>query len=85
MDGIWLKRVWGGEVETVSVPGAIGVNQAGYREVLGEAEGCREDQESWRGFLRYLKDRGLERIRLLVLDKSLLLLDTLYEYYPDDG
>lgn len=83
VDGIWLKRAWGGEVETVSVLVAIGVNQEGYREVLGVAEGSREDKESWQGFLRYLKDRGLERIRLLVSDKSLGLLEALYEYYPD--
>ena len=83
VDGIWLKRAWGGEVETVSVRVAIEVNQGGYRKVLGEAEGSREDQESWRGFLRYLKHRGLERIRLLFLNKSLWLLDALYEYYPD--
>lgn len=83
MDVIWLKRTWGGEVETVSSLVAIGVNQEGYRDVLGIAEGSREYRESWRGFLRYLKDRALERIGLLVSDKSLGLLEVLYEYYPD--
>lgn len=80
VDGIWLKRAWGGEVETASGPVAFGVNQEGYREDLGVSEGSQEDQKSWRGFLRYLKDRGLERIRLLVSDKSLWLLDAVYEY-----
>jgi transposase-like protein len=41
LDGIWLKRSWGGEVRNVSVLVAIGVNQEGYREVLGVAEGTR--------------------------------------------
>ena len=82
VDGIWLKRSWGGEVETVSVLVAIGVNQEGYREVLGVAEGAREDKESWRQFLGYLKSRGLEEIRLLISDKSLGLLEVLYDYYP---
>lgn len=63
MDGIWLKRAWGGEVGTVSVLVAIGVNQEGYCEVLGVAEAIEEELESWRGFFRYLKHRGLERIR----------------------
>ena len=49
---VWLRRAWGGEVETVSVLVAIGVNREGYREVLGVAEGCREDQESWHEFFR---------------------------------
>ncbi len=82
VDGIWLRRAWGGEVETVSVLVAIGVNREGYREVLGVAEGCREDQESWREFFRYLKRRGLERIRLLISDKSHGLLAALNECYP---
>ncbi|RRD68432.1 MULTISPECIES: transposase, partial [unclassified Desulfovibrio] len=37
---------------------------------------------SWRQFLRYLRERGLERIRLVVSDKSLGLLEALGEFYP---
>ena len=68
VDGIWLKRSWAGEVQNVSVLVAIGVSTTGYREILGVAEGSREDSESWRNFLRYLRERGLERIRLLISD-----------------
>jgi transposase-like protein len=82
VDGIWLKRSWGGEVQTVSVLVAIGVNSSGYREILGVAEGSREDGESWRQFLRYLRDRGLEEISLVISDKSLGLLEALGAYYP---
>ncbi|MBD5538977.1 MAG: hypothetical protein HDQ94_03125 [Desulfovibrio sp.] len=60
MDGIRLKRAWGGEVKTVSGLVATGVNLEGYREVSGVTEESRADRESWRGFLRYLKDRGLK-------------------------
>lgn len=80
--GIWLKRSWAGEVQTVSVLVAIGVNTEGYREVLGVAEGMREDCESWRNFLRYLKSHGLQNIGLLISDKSLGLLESLGEFYP---
>ena len=82
VDGIWLKRSWGGEVQNVSVLVAIGVSASGFREILGVAEGSREDSESWRQFLRYLRERGLERIRLVISDKSLGLLEALGEYYP---
>jgi len=82
VDGIWLKRSWGGEVQNVSVLVAIGVNASGYREILGVAEGSREDGESWRQFLRYLRERGLERIGLLISDKSLGLLEAYGEFYP---
>jgi hypothetical protein len=59
LDGIWLKRTWGNEVcKNVAVLVAIGVNAEGDREVLGVCEGTKEDKESWRGFLRHLKERG---------------------------
>ena len=59
LDGIWLKRSWGGEVKNVAVLVAIGVRADGYREILGVVEGVKEDTESWRNFLRHLKQRGL--------------------------
>ena len=34
MDGIWLKRSWGGIVENVSILVAVGVNKEGYLEML---------------------------------------------------
>ena len=83
VDGIWLKRSWGGEVQNVSVLVAIGVTTSGFREVLGIAEGSREDSESWRQFLRYLRERGLKRVDLMISDKSLGFLDALGEFYPD--
>ena len=39
LDGIYLKRNWGGEFENVSVLVAVGIDADGYREVLGAAEG----------------------------------------------
>ncbi|QTO41457.1 IS256 family transposase [Desulfovibrio desulfuricans] len=83
VDGIWLKRSWGGEVQNVSVLVAIGVSTSGFREIIGVAEGSREDAESWRQFLRYLRGRGLEQIDLVVSDKSLGFLEALGEFYPD--
>ena len=74
VDGISLKRSWGGEVRNISVLVCIGVNQEGSREILGVAEGAREDTESWRSFLRYLKQRGLSGVELIISDKSLALL-----------
>ena len=35
VDGIYLKRNWGGEFENVSILVAIGVDEDGYREVIG--------------------------------------------------
>ncbi len=77
LDGIWLKRSWGGEVKNVAVLVAMGVDQDGYRQVLGVCEGLKEDTESWRKFLRHLKERGLKGVRLVTSDKCLGLVEVL--------
>jgi len=41
LDGIWLKRSWGGEVRNIAILVAIGVRSDGYREILGVAEGMK--------------------------------------------
>jgi transposase-like protein len=83
LDGIWLKRSWGGEVKNVAVLVAIGVRADGHREILGVAEGTKEDAESWRSFLRYLKERGLRGVRLFTSDKCLGLVEALGEAFPE--
>lgn len=82
LDGIWLKRCWGGEVKNVAVLVAVGVREDGYREILGVMEGAKEDTESWRGFLRHLKQRGLRGPQLFISDKCLGLVESLAEFYP---
>jgi transposase-like protein len=83
LDGIWLKRSWGGEVKNVSVLVAMGVDQDGYREVLGVVEGAKEDYESWLGFLRHLKERGLNGVRLVISDACVGLVEALGDVFPD--
>jgi putative transposase len=85
LDGICLKRSWGGEVRNVSVLVAIGVAVDGFREVLGICEGAKEDTESWSNFLRHLKQRGLKGIQLVVSDKCLGLVEALSKFFPDAG
>jgi putative transposase len=82
LDGIALKRSWGGEVKNVSVLVAVGVNREGYRDVLGVAEGAKEDKASWSAFLRYLKERGLKGVKVFISDKCLGLIESLEEFYP---
>jgi putative transposase len=82
LDGIWLKRSWGGEVTNVAVLVAIGVDEEGYRDIIGSAEGSKEDKESWLNFLRYLKERGLQGVQQFVSDKCLGLIEALGEVYP---
>ena len=83
VDGVFLKRSWGGEIKNVSVLVAIGVSEDGYREILGAAEGMKEDKESWHNFLTWLKGRGLTGVQLIVGDKNLGMLETIPEVYPE--
>lgn len=83
LDGICLKRTWGGEVRNVSVLVAVGVGQDGYRDILGVAEGYKEDKAGWSGFLAYLKKRGLKCPELFISDKCIGLIESLAEYYPE--
>ena len=83
LDGVVLKRSWAGEVRNVSVLVAIGVGADGYRRILGVAEGHKEDKSGWSGFLRHLKERGLNGVQLVISDACLGLKESVHDYYPE--
>ena len=82
MDGVWHKRSWGGAVENVSILVAIGVGVDGHREVIGVAEGMKEDSTSWQNFITSLIARGLRGVRLVVGDRCAGLVSTVGELLP---
>lgn len=83
VDGIYLKRNWGGEYENVAILVAIAVNEDGYREVLGAAEGMKEDKASWTEFFKWLRGRGLNGVKLMIGDKCLGMLEAANEVFPE--
>jgi putative transposase len=83
LDGIVLKRTWADEVRNVSILVAFGVNADGYREILGAAEGAKEDKAGWGSFIASLKQRGLTGVKLFISDKCMGLVESLGEYYPE--
>ncbi len=83
VDGIYLRRNWGGEFENVAILVAIAVNEDGYREVLGAAEGMKENKASWISFFQWLRGRGLDGVKLIVGDKCLDMLEAVGEVFPD--
>ena len=83
LDGIVMKRTWGGEVRNVSLLVAIGVNADSFREILGIIEGAKEDKASWLRFLVHLKERGLAAPRLIIADACLGLREAAAEVWPD--
>ena len=83
MDGIYLRRNWGGEYENVAILVAIAVNEDGFREVLEAAEGMKEDKASWVSFFQWLRGRGLDSVNLIVDDKCMGMLETVGEVFLD--
>ena len=81
VDGIFLKRCWGEEFENVSILVAIGVSSDGFREIIGAAEGLKEDLESWKNFFVWLKQRGLKGVTLVVGVKALGMVEAIGQVF----
>jgi len=43
----------------------------------------KEDKESWKNFFIWQKSRGLQGVRLVIGDKSLGMLESIAEVFPD--
>lgn len=71
VDEIYLRRNWDGEFENVAILVVIAVNEDGYREVLGIAEGMKDDKTSWVNFFQWLGSRVLDGVKLIIEDKCL--------------
>ena len=83
VSGAARKRSWAGEVRNVSLLVAIGVNESGYREILGICEGAKEDKTGWSAFLKHLKERGLKGVRLITSDACIGLTESAAEFFPE--
>jgi putative transposase len=60
---------------------AIGVNAAGYREILGIQLGDSESEGSWSTFFAWLKRRGLSGVDLVVSDAHTGLLAAVQRHF----
>ena len=58
------------------------MNGDGHREVIGCAEGFTEPKGCWRGFLSWLKSRGLRGMRMLAGDKAAGMVGSVAEVFP---
>ena len=83
LDGTVLKRSWAGEIKNISLLVAIGVDNEGYRHMLGVCEGHKEDKAGWSAFLKHLKSRGLKGVKLITSDACMGLVESVNDYYPD--
>ena len=66
VDALVVKVREGGRVRAVSALVATGVNEHGYREILGLQVGDSESERAWLEFFTWLKERGLSGVDLVV-------------------
>jgi len=68
LDATYVKAHDGAHVVSKAIVVATGVAADGNREVLGLAVGDSEDKSFWTGFLRSLRQRGLNGVRRVISD-----------------
>jgi len=68
VDALVVKVREEGRVRAVSALVATGVNEQGYREILGLRVGDSESERTWMDFFTWLKGRGLHDVDLVVSD-----------------
>lgn len=68
LDATYLKVRWGARVTSMALLAAVGVDEEGFREVLGVEVAGSEKGAAYTSLLRDLIDRGLSGVRLAVSD-----------------
>jgi len=68
LDATYLKVRWGARVTSMALLAAVGVDEEGFREVLGVEVAGSEKEAAYTSLLRDLIDRGLSGVRLAVSD-----------------
>ncbi len=84
-DALTMKVREGGRVVKTSVLIATGVNNDGYRELLGMQVATSESVESWTGFFQDLKARGLGEVYLVTSDAHLGIQAAVGQVLPTAG
>ena len=85
VDGIYLKRSWGGSYENVAVMVAIGVNDDGFREVIGARRGVHGVGGVLAGVPLVAESRGLRGVRMFTGDKAAGMVGSIAEVFPGAG
>ena len=66
LDATYLKVREGGRSVSVAAIVAVAVNTDGRREIIGVCVGPSEAETFWTEFLRSLKARGLDGLKLVI-------------------
>ncbi len=81
VDAIVIRVRKDARVRPQSLLIATGINQEGYREILGLFLGDSESEASWSAFFQALKQRGLAGVDLVVSDNHKGLVKALHQQF----
>jgi putative transposase len=68
LDAIYEKVRENGQIRDAAVLIATGISPTGERQVLGVSISLSEHEEHWKTFLKSLKDRGMNGVKLVISD-----------------
>lgn len=68
LDATYLKQRQGGRIVSVAAIIAVAANTDGRREIIGLCVGPSEAETFWMDFLRSLRARGLDGVKLVISD-----------------
>ena len=81
VDALVIRVREDGRVRPISAMIATGVNEQGYREILGLMLGDSESEASWGAFFGCLKQRGLQGVDVVVSDSHGGLVAAVRKYF----
>jgi transposase-like protein len=81
VDAIYLKVRENGRVESKGLLVAVGINEEGYREIIGFSLANSETEDSWGAFFNSLKERGLKDVRLVTSDNHKGLVNAVRKHF----
>ena len=81
LDATYVKCRRDGRVASIAVVTAIGCDEGGWRRVLGLAVVDTESYDSWAGFLRAIRDRGVHGVQLVTSDAHKGLIRAIEEVF----
>lgn len=81
VDALYLKVREDGRVKSKALLIAIGVNEEGYREILGFHVADSESETSWGELFASLKDRGLVDVHLVTSDQHKGLVKAVQKHF----
>jgi putative transposase len=81
VDALYLKVREDHRVESRGLLIAVGVNEEGYREIIGFQVANTETESSWGEFFASLKERGLKDVRLITSDNHKGLVNAVKRHF----